>query len=99
MFTVPLQVDLGLSSLPHEIFIGIHLVLLLVVAAFAYRAYAVGATIYAAAFVLFVLAEISYIGYHVGSTTFLLSHTVSEVLVFLAFILVFLGLRGDVFAR
>lgn len=93
MVPVPLQLDLGASSVPRLAFDGIHLILLLVVGYFGYRAFARGADRFGWAFALFVLAEISYIGYHVGVTTFLLSHTISEVLVFLAFALVFFGLR------
>lgn len=88
-----LQIDLGVSTIPHIVFDAIHLVLLLIVGYFAIQAFGSDASKLGTGFSLFVLAEISYIGYHVGISTFLLSHTISEVLVLLAFVLVFLGVR------
>lgn len=90
---VLLQIDFGVSQIPHIAFDAIHLVLLLVVGYFAIQAFGAAATKVGWGFTLFVLAELSYIGYHVGVTTFLFSHTVSEVLVAIAFVLVFLGVR------
>lgn len=90
---VPLQIDLGASQIPHIVFDAIHLILLLIVGYFAVQAFGSGASKVAWGFTLFVLGEISYIGYHTTVSTFLLSHTISEVLVVIAFILVFLGVR------
>lgn len=93
--TVALQIDLGASSIPHVVFDAIHLVLLLVVGYFGVKAFRSGqtASLFAYGFLLYVIAEISYLGYHFGVTTFLLSHTISEVLVLVAFVLVYLGGR------
>lgn len=93
---VPLQIDLGASSIPHVVFDAIHLVLLLVVGYFGLQVD--GDSRLQWAFGLFVLGEISYLGYHTSQTTFLLSHTISEVLVFLAFALVFLAVRDSAVA-
>lgn len=90
---VPLQVDLGASMVPDPVFTAIHLAILLAVALFASYSLRRNAGRFAAAFAVLGLGEISYIGYHVDVTTFLLSHTVSEVLVLVAAVLVFLGVR------
>ncbi len=42
-----------------------------------------------AGFSLFCLAEISYMTYHLDWTTFLLAHTISEVLMAAAFVTIF----------
>lgn len=98
--TIALQVDLGASQIPHIVFDAIHLVLLLIVGYFAVQAFSAGASKVGWGFTLFVLGEISYIGYHTTVTTFLLSHTISEVLVVIAFVLVFLGVRdGETITR
>lgn len=94
--TIALQIDLGASSVPHIVFDAIHLTLFLIVGYFtvqAFRSNSDSASLFAYGFLLYVLAEVSYLAYHVGTTTFLLSHTISEVLVVIAFVLVFLGAR------
>ena len=67
------------------------LALVLIGAFFAWRSFAVGASLLGWAFTLFALAEVSYMTYHLDWTVFLFAHTISEVLDLAAFGLVFLG--------
>lgn len=90
----PLVIDLGVSQIPHLVFIIIHLAILAVAATLAYRTAATdGSPKTMWAFILIAVGEVSYIGYHVAFTTFLLSHTLSEVLVLVAIVLFFMGRR------
>lgn len=77
------------NSLPPAVFLLIHVVLFLIGAYFAQRAFSGGAALLGWAFALFALAEISYMTYHLDWTVFLFAHTISEVLDVVAFILVF----------
>lgn len=77
------------NQVPPVGFLAIHVVLFLVGAYFAWRAFGARAPLLAGGFTLFALAEISYMTYHLDWTTFLFAHTVSEVLDALAFVLVF----------
>ena len=77
------------NQIPPAGFLAIHVVLFLIGAYFAYRAFGAGASLLAYGFSLFALAEISYMTYHLNWTTFLFAHTISEVLDLVAFVLVF----------
>ena len=77
------------NQIPPAGFLAIHVVLFLVGAYFAWRAFGSGASLLGYGFSLFALAELSYMTYHLNWTTFLFAHTISEVLDLLAFVLVF----------
>jgi hypothetical protein len=79
-------------------FLLIHVVLFLIGAYFAQRSFGAGAATLGWAFSLFALAEISYMTYHLDWTTFLLAHTISEVLDAVAFVLVFVAATRSVLA-
>lgn len=81
-----------INVIPGPVFVVVHAVALLIGLYFARRAFAMGATEFGRAFVLFALAELSYITYHFDWTVFLFAHLISEVLDLLAFILVFMGM-------
>ena len=92
--------DLGVSSIPMPVFMLVHL------SGFAIGVYlarkAFGGTnghLFGWAFSLFAVAEVLYMGYHVGATTFLLSHTLAEVLDLVAFILAFAGAGQTILQR
>ena len=73
------------------LFLLIHIVLFVVGAYLASRAFQQVHTTFGWGFSLFALAEIFYMTYHVNLTVFLLAHTIAEVLDAVAFILVFAG--------
>ena len=79
------------NNIPPIGFLAIHIVLFLIGAYFAWRAFGAGASLLGTGFALFALAEISYMTYHLDWTVFLFAHTISEVLDLLAFILVFVA--------
>ena len=79
------------NEIPAPVFLGIHLTAFLIGAFFAWRSFGSGASLLGWAFSLFALAEISYMTYHLDWTLFLFSHTISEVLDLVAFILVFVA--------
>jgi hypothetical protein len=91
--------DFGVSSIPMHVFMAVHLAGLAIGVALAYKAFGASRAAFGWAFSLYALAEILYMGYHVGVTTFLLSHTLAEVLDLVAFILVFAGIAQDVSQR
>ena len=80
-----------INGIPPIGFLAIHVALFGLGAFFAWRAFGAGAPLLGAAFALFAVAEISYMTYHLDWTTFLLAHTISEVLDFGAFALVFVA--------
>ena len=79
------------NQLPPVAFLVIHAVLFLAGAYFAWRSFGAGATLLGWAFALFALGEVSYMTYHLDWTVFLFAHTISEVLVIIAFALVFMN--------
>jgi hypothetical protein len=87
------------NSIPPIGFLGIHVVLFAAGAFFAWRAFGASATTLGWGFALFALAEISYMTYHLDWTTFLFAHTISEVLDFMAFALVFAAVSRTLLAR
>lgn len=94
--------DLGVSNIPMPVFMAVHLAGFAIGATLAYRSFnAPGGAgrLFGWAFSLFALAEILYMGYHLSITTFLLSHTLAEVLNLVAFILAFVGASQSVFQR
>lgn len=92
--------DLGVSNIPMPVFMAVHLSALAVALYLASRSFSgpAGST-FGWAFSLFAVAEVLYMGYHVGITTFLLSHTLAEVLDLVAFILAFVGASQSVLSR
>jgi hypothetical protein len=77
------------NQIPTPVFLAIHLTAFLIGAYFAWRSFGSGATLLGLGFSLFAVGELSYMTYHLDWTIFLFAHTVSEVLVLVAFILVF----------
>lgn len=84
--------DFGVSNIPMEVFMAVHVTAFLIAVVLAYRASNLASPpALRTAFVLFAVAELLYMGYHLEITTFLLSHTLAEALDLVAFILAFLG--------
>ena len=77
------------NNIPAPIFLLVHLAAFAIGAYFAWRSFNADASTLGWGFTLFALAEISYMTYHLDWTVFLFSHTISEVLDLVAFILVF----------
>ena len=84
-------IDVIVRDLPWGFFLVVHIALFAVGGYFALRAFEHRENLFGAGFALFALAEISYMTYHVNITNFLFSHTISEVLDGLAFVLLFAG--------
>ncbi|MER3405457.1 MAG: hypothetical protein C4289_10145 [Chloroflexota bacterium] len=78
-----------IEILPPWFFLLVHLVAFLVGAYFASRAFGSGVAVLGWGFTLYAIAELVYMTYHLNWTVFLFSHTISEVLDLVAFILVF----------
>ena len=85
--------DLGVSQIPMPVFVVVHLAIFAVTGFFAIRAFSNQKPQFGAGMGLLAVAELVYLLYHFELTTFLLSHTVAEVLVLLAAISFFLGFR------
>jgi peptidoglycan/LPS O-acetylase OafA/YrhL len=84
--------DFGVSNLPMEVFMAVHVAAFLTGIYLAWRATNYRAPrALATGFALFSVAELLYMGYHLSITTFLLSHTLAEALDLAAFILVLVG--------
>jgi hypothetical protein len=79
-----------INEIPQGVFLAIHGLIFLVALVFGIRSFGAGSQGFGWGFTLLALGEISYLTYHVNLTLFLLAHTVSEVLVLLA-ILVLAG--------
>jgi hypothetical protein len=79
------------NAIPPIGFLLVHAVLFLAGAYFAWRSFGAGQSTLGWGFSLFALAEISYMTYHLNWTVFLFAHTLSEVLMLLAFGLIFVG--------
>lgn len=79
-----------INDLPQWFFLVVHIVIFLFALVFGIRAFGAGSQGFGWGFTLLALGEISYLTYHVNITLFLLAHTISEVLVLLA-ILVLAG--------
>jgi hypothetical protein len=77
------------NTIPPIGFLAIHVVLFGLGSYFAWRSFAAGAGLLGWGFSLFAIGELSYMTYHLDWTTFLFAHTISEVLVAGAFVLVF----------
>ena len=88
-----------INSIPPIGFLAIHVALFLAGSFFAWRAFSAGVTTLGWGFALFALAEISYMTYHLNWTTFLFAHTISEVLDFGAFALVFVAVSRTLLGR
>jgi hypothetical protein len=86
------------NFIPAPVFLLIHLTLFGIGAYFAWRSFGADATLLGWGFALFALAEISYMTYHLDWTVFLFAHTVSEVLMLGAVVLLFVGATRDVTA-
>ena len=92
--------DLGVSNIPMPVFMLVHLSGFAIGAYLARKSFAgQNGRLFGWAFSLFAVAELLYMGYHLSITTFLLSHTLAEVLDLVAFILAFVGASQNVLAR
>ncbi len=80
-----------INEIPWYAFLAIHIALFLLGAFFAGRAFGAGEGGFGGGFSLFALGEISYMTYHVNITTFLFAHTIAEVLIGLAFLMIFVA--------
>jgi hypothetical protein len=87
------------NDLPPILFLLIHTVLFLGGAFFAMRAFGADQRLLGWGFALFALGEISYLTYHLDWTVFLFAHTISEVLVFLGFAMIFTAVLGRASGR
>lgn len=89
-----------INDLPQWFFLLVHVAIFIFAIVFGTRAFGAGDPGFGWGFTLLALAEVSYLTYHVNLTLFLLAHTISEVLVLLA-ILVLAGsaARRGVFGR
>jgi hypothetical protein len=89
-----------INELPQWFFLAVHIVIFLFAIVFGTRAFGAGDRGFGWGFTLLALGEVSYLTYHVNLTLFLLAHTISEVLVLLA-ILVLAGsaARRGVFGK
>ena len=88
-----------LNAFPPAFFLVVHLAAFLIGAFFASRAFNVQARQLGWGFTLFAIAEIVYMTYHLDWTVFVFAHTIAEVLVLVAFILVFVGAVQPVLQR
>lgn len=86
------------NQIPPPVFLLIHLVAFAIGAYFAWRSFDAGNSTLGWAFSLYALGEISYMTYHLDWTNFLFAHTISEVLVLVAVILVFVATGRSVVA-
>lgn len=92
--------DLGVSNIPMPIFMLVHLSGFAIGVSLARKAFrGHNGRLLGWAFSLFATAEVLYMGYHLSITTFLLSHTLAEVLDLVAFILAFMGASQNVLTR
>ncbi len=76
-----------INDLPQWFFLAVHIVIFLLAIVFGTRAFGAGDRGFGWGFTLLALGEISYLTYHVNLTLFLLAHTISEVLVLLAILI------------
>ena len=89
-----------INQIPWYAFLAIHLVIFLFAAVYAGRSFGVAQRGFGWGFTLIALGELSYMTYHINITTFLFAHTISEVLVLLGIIMLFVGaVRSGVLAR
>jgi hypothetical protein len=79
-----------INDVPQWVFLAIHGVIFLIALVFGIRAFGAGSQGFGWGFTLLALGEVAYLTYHVNLTLFLLGHTIAEVLVLLA-ILVLAG--------
>ncbi len=87
-----------MNAFPPAFFLLVHIILFVIGAVFAYRAYSANANYLGVAFTLFAIAELVYMTYHLDWTVFLFAHTIAEVLDVIAFILVYVSATRYVFA-
>ena len=83
--------DLGVSDLPMWLFVVVHSAILLICFYFSFKTKANMMVMWG--FMALVVGEILYLLYHFEVFTFLLSHTLAEVMVLLAAIMIFMGLK------
>ena len=89
-----------INELPQWFFLVVHVVIFLFAIVFGFRAFGAGDRGFGWGFTLLALGEISYLTYHVNLTLFLLAHTISEVLVLVAIlVLAATAARRGVFGR
>lgn len=76
-----------INDIPQWFFLLVHVAIFFVALVVAARSFAGGERWFGWAFALLALGEVSYLTYHVNLTLFLLAHTISEVLVLVAILL------------
>jgi hypothetical protein len=88
-----------IDALPPAFFLAVHVIGFLLGAFFAYRAFEGTAHLMGWGFSLHVLADLVYMTYHLNWTAFLFTHTISEVLDLVAFVLLFVAATRGVGLR
>jgi hypothetical protein len=89
-----------INEIPWWAFLAIHIVIFLFAAVYAGRGFGVGQRGFGWGFTLIAVGEISYMTYHLNITTFLFAHTISEVLLLVGLIMLFVAaVRSGVLAR
>lgn len=86
------------EQVPNAAFIVIHSVFLVAALWFAYQSLPRSSTA-GLGFFLYALSQASYLAYHVNLTVILFSHTLAEVMNFLAFSILFAALGQHVLAQ
>lgn len=81
--------DFGVSNLPMWLFVIVHSAILLVCFYFSYKTKSNSMVMWG--FMALVVGEVLYLLYHFEIFTFLLSHTLAEVMVLLAAIMIYMG--------
>jgi hypothetical protein len=79
------------NELPTAFFLLVHIAGFAIGAGFAWLAFKRELRLLGGGFSLYALAELVYMTYHLDWTVFLFAHTIAEVLVLLAVVLVFAG--------
>ena len=77
-----------INDIPQWFFLLVHVVIFLVALVAAVRAFGAAERGIGWGFTLLAIGEISYLTYHVNITLFLFAHTISEVLVLVAILLI-----------
>jgi hypothetical protein len=78
-----------INRLPWGFFLAVHVALFALGAYLAWRGFSARDRLMGTGFLLFAVGEVAYASYHVNITQFLFAHTIAEVLVGVAFVLLF----------
>lgn len=88
-----------INRVPWGFFMVVHVALFSLGVVFALRMLQDDRQLFGWAFGAFAVAELSYMTYHVNATLFLFAHTISEVLVGLGLVTIFVGLVREGIVR